>query len=188
MEEWTLTSPHERNNPLIIQWPVPGNIGGFLSFATLDEWRKFIQSLSLHVGAPYIVEGKFHRAQKLYFLGWIDADIIKAGELIAFTTLELALRDRYLGKLRRDAKFSDLLKHMVEHDGLTDEKIPLIRRCGGSVVKRITGEAKPTFAEIRNSLAHGYPFDGLLYGGLLEVIRDLVDYVYRELAPLPKIN
>jgi hypothetical protein len=29
-------------------------------------------------------------------------------------------------------------------------------------------------------LAHGYPFDGFPNGGLLELVRDLIDFAYRE--------
>jgi hypothetical protein len=34
---------------------------------------------------------KYRRAQKLCYLGWIDGDCIKAGELAALVALELAL-------------------------------------------------------------------------------------------------
>ncbi|MBS2127077.1 hypothetical protein KEX41_02265 [Burkholderia thailandensis] len=37
-----------------------------------------------------------------------------------------------------------------------------------------------TLAGIRNSLAHGDPFDGLPWGGLLELVRDLIEYAYRS--------
>jgi hypothetical protein len=43
------------------------------------------------------VAAKFESAQKLYVLAWLDFDLIKAGELIALTALELALTDRYAG-------------------------------------------------------------------------------------------
>jgi hypothetical protein len=43
----------------------------------------------LHEGIPDIVTAKFDRAHKLHVLAWIDFDLIKAGELVAFTTLEL---------------------------------------------------------------------------------------------------
>jgi hypothetical protein len=56
------------------------------------------------------------------------------------------------------------------------------RRCGlGSIVKRVTGEVKPSLADLRNDPAHGYPFDGLPSSGLLEVVRDLIDYAYRDM-------
>lgn len=64
----------------------------------------------------------------LYFLAWIYFDLIKAGELVALSTLELALNDRYGDMVKKRGgyrPFAGLLKHMLQ-DGLTDDKIPLI--------------------------------------------------------------
>ncbi len=47
---------------------------------------------------PLTVAAKFESAQKLYVLTWVDFDLIKAGELMALTALELAVTDRYAGK------------------------------------------------------------------------------------------
>jgi len=35
-------------------------------------------------------------------------------------------------------------------------------------------------ADLRNESAHGAPFDGLPQAGLLELVRDLIDYAYRD--------
>ena len=76
--------------------------------------------------------------------------------------------------------FAALLKHMVEKDGLTDADIPMIVRCGGTAVGQLTGTMKPTLADRRNALAHGDPFDGLPTSGLIELVRDLIDFAYRS--------
>ena len=157
-----------------------------VSFSNYAEWQDFFLGLDLAQGAPAIVTAKYNRALKLHLLSWIDIDIIKAGEITALTTLELALKDRYGDKLRKDRNgnisFNRLLRYMVERDDLTDEKLKICRRCGlGSVVKRLTGENEPSLADIRNNLAHGYPFDGLPQSGLLEVVRDLIEYAYRHM-------
>jgi hypothetical protein len=70
---------------------------------------------------------------------------------------------------------------MVEHDGLTEEKVPMNRRCGrnSKVIGLLTGETRPTLAKIRNNLMHGAPFDDP-QAGLLELVRDLIDYAYRD--------
>ena len=48
---------------------------------------------------------------------------------------------------------------MVEEDGLTDEKVPMLQKCGGGTVGSLpNGSIKPTLAERRNGLAHGDPF------------------------------
>ncbi|GLZ17212.1 hypothetical protein Bpla01_07420 [Burkholderia plantarii] len=149
---------------------------------------------------------KFRRAQRLYLLAWIDFDLVKAGELVALTALELALKDRYGGffiqqEARKPGKqnhsertppLAQLLEHMVEKDGLTDESLAFTRLYGGSVISRLyeskasrnaakkNGIPKTiTLVGIRNSLAHGDPFDGLPWGGLLELTRDLIEYAYR---------
>jgi hypothetical protein len=44
---------------------------------------------------------EIERAQKLHVLVWLHFDVIKAGELIAFTALELALKDRYGLQVKR---------------------------------------------------------------------------------------
>jgi hypothetical protein len=71
--------------PRIVPWPIPGNPAGFNSFADFGEWRDFVLNLSLRAEIPEIVRAKFERVQKLYFLAWIDFDLIKAGELVAMT-------------------------------------------------------------------------------------------------------
>jgi hypothetical protein len=71
---------------------------------------------------------------------------------------------------------------MVESDGLTEEQVPMNMRCGSPsrVIDRLTGEAKPSLSDLRNDSAHGAPFDGFPQSGLLELVRDLIDYAYRD--------
>lgn len=124
----------------------------------------------------------------LYFLAWLYGDLIKAGELVALTTLELALKDRYGHRYRygnnykAPPAFQALLKDMC-CDGLTEDKIPMVRRCGGSVIPLLNGDREPSLADIRNIQAHGDPFDGPPWAGLLELVRDLIEYAYRDMVP-----
>jgi hypothetical protein len=180
----------QASGPMIIPWPMPGNLGGFVSFDNFARWRDFVVALSLPAGIPLVVSAKYERAQKLFLFGWIDADLMKAGELVALTTLELALKDRYGGKVRKDKngnfRFADLLRYMPQRDGLTDDLVPMNQRCGGgSVVDLLTGKRKPSLAQIRNDMAHGYPFDGFPWSGLLELVRDLMGYAYRDITSQP---
>ena len=189
-------------------WPMPDNLGGQVSFSTFAEWRSFVLALSPRRVIPEIVTRKFERAQKLHVLVWLDVDLIKAGELIALTALELALTDRYAVKEKErrrtlaakkaetkhreisksdkwwieNASLAGLLKYMVEHDGLTEDQVPMNRRCGppSKVIARLTGDVEPSLSNIRNDLAHGAPFDGFPWSGLLELVRDLIDYAYRD--------
>jgi hypothetical protein len=191
-----------------VPWPMPGNPASFPSFPNFAAWRAFVLQFSLHPTLPLTISGKFERAQKLYILTWIDFDLIKAGELIALTALELALTDRYAGKeieqrrklLAKKAEgekrkiskgengwadnpsFADLLKHMVDHDGLTEDQIPMNQRCGSpsKALGMVTGETRPSLWDIRNDLAHGAPFGEFPWAGLLELVRDLINYAYRN--------
>ena len=135
LDHFIVSFEDRSNDPLILPWPSPGNFGGFLSFSTVDKWRDFVLGLSLDHAIPEVVAAKFRRAQKLFLLGWIDADLIKTGELVGLTALELALNDRYGNALRdcyrkeatrtkkRGKKSSDklnlsaLLAHMCKGDG-----------------------------------------------------------------------
>jgi len=155
--------------------------GGFLQFDDPETWRKFIVGLGIDERIPDIVRAKFARAQTLYLLGWVAFDVLKAGELAALIALELATMDRYGGQMPKKGRtFATLLKHMVDADGLTDAHIPMVVRTGGTAIGFVTGEAKPSLSQRRNGMAHGDPFDGLPVGGLLELVRDLINYAYRD--------
>lgn len=191
--------------PFVTPWPQAGNPTAMLPFRHFQEWQAFIEERGLHAAAPRIVGDKFRRAQRLYLLAWLDADLVKAGELVALTALELALTDRYGGffrqrhaqagnkrKRKQAPMLYDLLEYLVDGDGLTDAQLPFTQRYGGSIIPVLHrswathGESnsgnvsRPTLAEIRNSLAHGDPFDGLPWSGLLELVRDLIEYAYRS--------
>src|SRR6266851_548531 len=81
--------------PFVIPWPMPGALGGLVSFDTFERWHAFVAGLSLRSGIPLIVAAKYARAQKLMLVGWVDPDLMKAAELVGLSALELALRDRY---------------------------------------------------------------------------------------------
>lgn len=171
----------DREEPVLLAWPIQGNAGGFIRFEKAADWRAFVQSLGIDTRIPKIVRAKFARAQTLYLLGWFDLSIVKAGELAALIALELALMDRYGGRISKNKRsFAALLKYMVDADGLTDVQIPMVARCGGAALGQLTGETHPTLAERRNALAHGDPFDGLPTSGLLELVRDLINFAYRD--------
>ncbi len=167
-----LMSGVRRDGPLVLPWP--GTTSGLRTFSTVTEWRSFIMALSLPAGIPEIIVAKYQRAQMLYFLAWAYFDLIKAGELVALSTLELALNDRYGAEVKKRGKYM-----MV--DGLTDDKLPMVQSYGGSVIGFVSGDSEPSLAERRNTMAHGDPFDGFPVGGLLELVRDLIAYSYRDM-------
>jgi hypothetical protein len=171
----------DRDEPMLLAWPTPDNPSGFIRFETATDWRNFVDDLGIDTRIPDIVRAKFARAQTLYMLGWVDFSVVKAGELAALIALELAVMDRYGGRIPKGKRsFAALLRYMVVADGLTDAQIPMVTRCGGTAIGQLTGETRPTLAERRNALAHGDPFEGLPTGGLLELVRDLINFAYRH--------
>ena len=111
----SVTLPLDRSgDPLLIPWPSPASPGGILSSCTITEWRQFILGLTLHLAIPGFISERYRRAQRAYFLAWIDGDFVKLGELIALGALEHALRERYAVKMRRTGgrSFRKLLEYL----------------------------------------------------------------------------
>jgi hypothetical protein len=200
------TAAERLPGPRVLPWPLPGNMGAFVTFESFGEWQTTLLSFCLPSGVPRNMVDGFERALKLYLLAWLDFDVITAGELAALSALEHVLRDCYLGKMRErhnkklaekvtktnrppgpnpafrpeKVPFADLLKYMVECDALTDAKLPCARRYGASVMPLLTGNRKPSLAAIRNTRAHGNPFGSGYQSGLFELVRDLIVYAYRD--------
>lgn len=192
--------------PRQIPWPQPSIPGGFVSFANFAEWQRVVLGFRLPNGVPDDMVALFDRALKLYLVAWLDFDLITSAEMAALAALEHSLRDCYLGHFREQhnkaivAKavkekrlpsveenfkpekipLAVLLRHMHEHDGLTDDKVSCVRKYGVSVMKLLTGESDPSLASMRNARAHGNPLGSDYRSGLLELARDLIEYAYRR--------
>jgi hypothetical protein len=186
--------------PLALMWPRPGNPGPvYLSFSDLADWRGFIEEFNLDPLVPRMMWERYRRAQKLCYLGWIDGNCIKAGELAALVALELVLIDRYgaphQAKRPRNGgrpMLASLITYMVEQDGLTDDQLSIFHKYGGgSIVRNLyetrderkaRGSLLPPMNLVtrRNLAAHGDPFDNMPVAGLIEVVRDLIEYAYRD--------
>ncbi len=50
----------------------------------------FFSEIGLRTGIPATIVAKFERAQKLHVCAWFDADLIKAGELVALAEMPVA--------------------------------------------------------------------------------------------------
>ena len=172
---------------LRLPWPDGKEVGGLRNFDTFDEWFRTFSELGLTSCVPQVLMEKYGRAQKTFLAAWLDPDLIKAGELVALTALEFAVTERYGHRVtrlpsRKKPTFAGLLDFMVTGDGLTDDLLPFTQKYGGTAVAKLclNRHIRPTIAEIRNQLAHGHPFDNMPAGGLLELVRDLIDYAYRD--------
>jgi hypothetical protein len=168
--------------PHVYPWPTEGNPAGFVSFASFQQWREFIFQLGVRDSLPDIVRAKFETAQKLYLLGWLDVDVLKAGEFAALSCLELSLKDRYGDRVKGKGghiSFGHLLRYMAEHDGLANEMLPVCRRSGGDLVSDLKSR-NPSASFLRNREAHADPYNTAPYSGVLEVVRDLIEFAYRD--------
>jgi hypothetical protein len=180
--------------------------GRLVEFANFAEWQRVVLGFRLSAGVPTDMVDLFDRALKLYLIAWLDLDLVTAGEMAALAALEHSLRDCYLGDFRErhnkrivaKAKsekrsltleenfrpegitLAALLQHMHERDGLTDNQLPFVRKYGGSITRLLTGEADPSLADMRNVRMHGNPFGSGYRSGLLELVRDLIEYAYRD--------
>lgn len=176
-----------RSGPLTLMWQTQDSVAKPVIFASAPHWQDCIRSFSLRSTPPYIVTAKYRRALTLYELSWFSYDVLKAAELAALVALELALLNQYGAAAKPNRKpkkhedvvrasFPKLLRHMATGDGLTPAKIPSLAR------NRVT-QIDPVLEDlirVRNGLAHGDPFDGHHQVGLLELVRDLIDYAYRN--------
>jgi hypothetical protein len=170
-----------RSDSLAISWPSMAGPVTFIHFETPEAWRTFVERLRLNDLIPVVARAKCTRAQRLYLLGWIDADLVKAGELVALIALELAVRNRYGGQTSpKKPSFAARLQQMVEVGGLTDADIQIIARYRGTALDRVQGTAKSRLADMRYRMAHGNPFDAPSVGGLLELVRDPITFAYRH--------
>lgn len=194
--------PVKRRLPITVPWPTPGHPAWIHEFSEKEAWLNFLQGHDLHPAVPLPTRTLYRRAQKLYAYAWLEGDFIKAGELVAMAALEGGLKDCYGSAFAREPSLARLIEYMVEHDGLADETFPFSLRINASVVsilyegqadrdermkrskeaKRVNGFVPlppTTLASIRNELAHGDPFGGLPWSGLLEIVKDLIEYGYR---------
>jgi hypothetical protein len=120
----------------------------------------------------------------------------------------MAVKVRKDDKNLKEPMLAELMTYVVEHDGLTDDVFPFalryrqrkeekvvsalyetdanwqVRRAAVKASIKDPSVFPPpepmTLATIRNGLAHGAPLEGWPWGGLLEIVRDLIEYAYRE--------
>lgn len=166
-------------DPLLLVGPTPGNPAELQPFTNVEQWRQHILALRLSGTPPEAIKRNHDRMLRVLFLAWLDASLIKLAELAALANLEAASKTRY--QLKAAGGLEAALRHLVDQIGVTDADLRLVRECGGTVVSRLLRKPSPdgsSLSEIRNRLAHGDPFETMPWGGLFEVVRDLIDYMY----------
>jgi hypothetical protein len=131
----------------------------------------------------------------------VDLRIAEAAKQLKPGT-KIKAADRF--KLQRIPMLAELMGYMAQHDGLTDERFAFSQRYASKVVgalfepdgarkvrnkaiklaaedpSRFAPDEPMTLATIRNGLAHADAFEGWPWSGLLELVKDLIEYAYRE--------
>jgi len=188
----------------------PGDFGAgrpnklSLEFHHITEWRDYLFSLQIRSAkVPAIHADAYHVALRMLLLGWVEPAVIKSAEMQAMRSLEAALVGVYFQCVfeREQAKHDKarqrcgickkcmlcaalvrekfrpglgvFLDYMAAHDDLDPEL--------HNESKKATGNA---LNFIRNGLAHGDPFNGLPWGGLMEAVRDVMEHAHRNLPDL----
>jgi hypothetical protein len=175
-----------RSGPFTLMWQTPTSVAELVTFKCPADWQRCIRDFALRSAPPDIVTAKYRRALTLYELAWLSYDILKAGELAVLVALELGLLNQYGAAAKPTQKpskngepvrasLSQLFRYMRTYDSLTPAVIPALARNNVIDIKPIL----ENLLRIRNGLAHGDPFDGHHQVGLLELVRDLIDYAYR---------
>lgn len=183
---------------LAIPWPDRDLVPAWRAFKSFDDWYAFVDDLSLNAYTPLKLAERWTRVQTAYLFAWLSPDHLIAADLLTFTALEYAVVDRYghltqprqvydpkkPDKLMRTS-FGKALDYIVTGDGLTDAALPFSQKYGGEVTRRLVHKrpVKPTLPDIRNRLAHGEPLEPGPTAGLPELVRDLIDYAYRDWPP-----
>jgi hypothetical protein len=166
------------SDPLVLVGPVPGNPAAVLQFTNIEQWRQRVLTLRLLGNSSATIRRNYEHMLRVLFLVWFDGSIIKLAELAALASLEAAIKQRYELKLNG---LEASLEHLVNKIGVRDADLRVIRECGGTVVSRLLRKSPPdgaSLSEIRNRLAHGDPFETMPWGGLFEIVRDLIDFMY----------
>ena len=171
------------SEPLQIVGPVPGNPAAIREFTNLADWRSYVLGLQLRGSVPKAFRRYHNQTLRALFLAWLDGGVIQLAELWALATLEGAIKTRY-PRINERAKEEGIkvpgleyaLRYLVNQGGLTDEAL---RESGARVLQNVLkGGNGSSLSEIRNGLAHGNALGGMPWGGLFEVIRDLIDFMY----------
>jgi len=169
--------------PLQIVGPVPGNPAAIREFNNLADWRSYVLGLQLRGSVPKAFRRYHNQALRALFFAWLDDGVIQVAELWALATLEGTIKARYPEMKERakeeGIKFPGLeyaLRYLVNQGGLTDEAL---RESGARVLQNVLKDGNgSSLSDIRNGLAHGNALGGMPWGGLFEVIRDLIDFMY----------
>lgn len=161
----------------------PMERGNIRLFGSIHEWYDYVKSLRLQpkqVFLPY-VDG-FDEGLRALFMTYVLPEFCKMGEMRALATLEGALLAAYEHKMCKTkagehhcATLAPILRWANKNDGLPAEWF-----------KRDPSNRSPNDLDvIRNKQMHGEVLQEttLPWAGLFEVIKETIEYAYRNHPP-----
>ncbi|MHB1280567.1 MAG: hypothetical protein ACYCYL_04955 [Acidithiobacillus sp.] len=158
----------------------PMDNGQIKHFASVEQWYDYVQSLRIkphQVTLPYV--DAFDEALRVLFMTYIIPEFCKMAETKAFATLEGALKEAYhhktcktvSNKIHRRAGLADCLEWAEKNDGLTPD-----------LFDKTIGQRRPEALNvIRDKQMHGKFEEMFPWGGLFEVIKETIEYAFRNL-------
>jgi len=144
----------------------------------LEHRYQAIAEITLSSKAPEDVTSHFNVARMLCVYAWLYYPLHQVAELKAFSTVEMALRERFPGGKRGLFK---LLSLAVEQGIIADAGFSHIKAISG-----VTGQYSKRLPEfvssLRNSLAHG---NNMLFPGSLHTLRicaEMINQLFPEVG------
>lgn len=184
----TLMEPDERQRSFARFDPA---IGDFRPLRAEDTYA-LIEDVRLHEGVPEAVRGHFATAQNLIAYSWFYYPFNVTAELLAYVSVEFALKLCYPGNEK--VSFKNLLRRAVEDGTVTNSGFSIIqareqeRQEWGVFIQEDAPVADyaVTLVEampyLRNSLAHGSSTLHMHGANTLRTCAELINQLFSEVA------
>ena len=157
----------------------------------LEDLHSVASSIKLHNGVPEAVREHFATALNLIIYSWFFYPFNVTAQLLAYVSVEFALRQRYADKPK--AKFRTLVARAVREGLVTDEGFshiatPAERQAPPFMDPPLPNVDNTTYAEtlieiipsLRNTLAHG---SNMLHMHGASSVRVCADFINQLFAP-----
>ncbi|MHB8348559.1 MAG: hypothetical protein ACYDHM_15705, partial [Acidiferrobacterales bacterium] len=161
-------------------YPMPS--GDMRHFADIYAWYDYVQSLRLQLQRVLLAYvDAFDEALRALFMAYALPEFCKLGKMKVLATLEGALLAAYKHKTcttrkgeHRCAMLADILNWANEEDSLPAEWLK----------HDVSKKSRSDLSVIRNKQMHGEMLQETLpWGGLFEVVKETIQYAYRNRTP-----
>lgn len=143
---------------------------GELIPVSLASQYQEVASIQLNAGVPDDISSQFNVARMLRVYAWLYYPFHQVAELKAFSTLEMALRDRF----PRIQGMRNLLEKALKSGYLSDEGFSHLQVVASEDPTQYSSTLPGIVPHLRNSLAHG---STMLHPGSLFTLRNCADII-----------